>query len=304
MYILVKGTLSVLKKMGGGERELNRILPGECFGEIALISQEGRYAKIKALTYIECLEISESDFTGLMNGNHEFDQGVMRILINRLKYSENQASKNILNAYHALIFSLANLAESRDPETGAHLNRVQNYCSRLSELLSALPEYREIISPKFIKNIYIVSPLHDIGKVGIPDSMLLKPGKLTREEFAVMKCHCTIGAMTLEKVVQVCPHLIFQQAYNIALNHHERYDGKGYPNGLSGNKIPVEARIMALADVYDALLSKRVYKEPYGYKPSARIIQEGAGSQFDPVIAQVMLDNISDFEKIHQMYDD
>ncbi len=300
MYIVVKGELVVLKGMEGGERELARLMEGECFGEMALISMEKRFASVEAITDVECLEISEQDFANLVKEDHRFDQSVMRVLTDRLRVSEDLASQNIMNAYHTLIFSLATLAENRDPETGAHLNRVRNYCYCLSNLLSELPAYRDKITPPFIKTIYIVSPLHDIGKVGIKDDVLLKPGRLTKEEFEVMKTHSAIGAETIKKVVDSCPHFTFQMAYSVIRYHHERFDGKGYPEGLAGEDIPLEARIMALADVYDALLSKRVYKESFDYEKSVAIIAEGSGTQFDPDIAQVMLDNIDEFVTIHK----
>ncbi len=153
-------------------------------------------------------------------------------------------------------------------------------------------------------NIYKVSPLHDIGKVGIPDDILLKPGRLTRKEFEAMKTHTSIGSKTIQKVLSVCYHPTFQMASNIITYHHERYDGFGYPKQLNGEKIPIEARIMSLADVYDALVSKRVYKQPFSYEEAIGIIREGAGTQFDPDITKIMLENRNNFEEIHQQYAD
>jgi putative two-component system response regulator len=201
------------------------------------------------------------------------------------------------------IFALAKLTESRDPETGAHLERVQNYCRVIARHLYNEKKFEEIVNPEYIRLIYITSPLHDIGKVGIPDGVLLKPGRLTEDEFEIMKTHTTIGAETLDAALKEFPNARFlQMARDIALSHHERYDGGGYPHQLAGENIPLSGRIVSLADVYDALTSKRVYKEDYAHDVAQSIIMEEAGKQFDPVIIDAFEKNMNEFVAIRERY--
>lgn len=183
------------------------------------------------------------------------------------------------------IFSLAKLAQSRDDDTGKHLERVQNYCWALATELKVHSEYSSEVDEIFVNNIKHASPLHDIGKVGISDTILLKPGKLTDEEFAIMKTHTVIGYETLKEVNEKFGNNAFiGMGMVIARSHHERYDGNGYPDKIKGREIPLAARIMAIADVYDALRSKRVYKDAFSQEKSVGIILEGRGTQFDPVL--------------------
>jgi putative two-component system response regulator len=185
------------------------------------------------------------------------------------------------------IFALAKLTESRDPETGSHLERVQNYTRLLAQELALQSPYAAEITGSFIRTIHETSPLHDIGKVAIPDCVLLKPGRLNDEEFAVMKNHTTLGAKTLQAALTQHPQAEFlQMASQIALTHHERFDGTGYPQGLKGREIPLAGRIMAVADVYDALTSKRVYKAAYDHLVASSIIREGSGHHFDPQLVE------------------
>ena len=173
---------------------------------------------------------------------------------------------------------MAKLAEARDEDTGDHLKRIQIYCRLIAEKLSLNSNYKDRINAEFIDNLQKASPLHDIGKVGIRDVILLKPGKLTKEEFQEMKQHTLIGANTLEEVYQNYPSNYFiKVGIEIARSHHEKWDGSGYPDGLCGEEIPLSAQIMALVDVYDALRSKRVYKEAYSSNETKRIIIEASG---------------------------
>jgi putative two-component system response regulator len=201
------------------------------------------------------------------------------------------------------IFALAKLAESRDPDTGQHLERVRSYSRILAEQLGKDSIYSNEIDAEFIRLIYLTSPLHDIGKVGIPDSVLLKPGRLSSEEFDVMKTHALLGARTLDAALQRHPSAKFLQiARDIASSHHERWDGSGYPFGLIGLQIPLCARIVSLADVYDALTNKRVYKEAYSHFDARSIIVEGKGSQFDPTIVDAFLQIDEQFELIRERF--
>jgi len=201
------------------------------------------------------------------------------------------------------IFALAKLAESRDPETGAHLERVRSYCRVTARRLQSHSRFQGQVDQEFVGLIYQTSPLHDIGKVAIPDRILLKPGRLTEQEFEIMKTHTQHGAATLEAVQREFPEAPFlEMAKDIALGHHERYDGRGYPRGLAGDAIPLSARIMALADVYDALTSRRVYKEAYSHDRAKSMIVEEAGAHYDPVMVEAFLAEELEFVAIRDRY--
>lgn len=213
--------------------------------------------------------------------------------------------REISESQLAAIFAMSKLAESRDPETGEHLERMREYCRLLSEQLSRMPKYRSIIDREFVENIYAASPLHDIGKVGIEDSVLLKPGPLTDEEWVLMKQHPIIGAETLREVDRQHPGNAFIfTGIEIAEGHHEKWDGSGYPYGRAGEEVPLVARILALGDVYDALTSKRCYKDAFSHEKSRNIIQEGSGSHFDPDVVLAFFETEDEFMKIRLDYQD
>ncbi len=181
------------------------------------------------------------------------------------------------------IFALARLAESRDWETGKHIERVQKYARLLARHLSGTEKYAGTVDEGFIRLVHQTSPLHDIGKVGIPDAILLKPGRLDAREMAVMQTHAMIGARTLDAALARFPNAKFlRMARDIAAGHHERFDGNGYPDGIAGENIPLAARIVALADVYDALTTRRVYKPAMSHEKARDIILAERGGQFDP----------------------
>jgi putative two-component system response regulator len=186
------------------------------------------------------------------------------------------------------IMALASLAETRDNETGNHIRRTQSYVRILAEELKDDPRFSLSLSEYGIRMITRSAPLHDIGKVGIPDSILLKPGKLDAAEFEIMKRHTILGKEAIEHAEKALGSQVefLSAAKEIALSHHERWDGSGYPQGLAGDAIPLSARLMALADVYDALISRRVYKEGMPHEEAARIILEGRGTQFDPDVVE------------------
>jgi putative two-component system response regulator len=192
-----------------------------------------------------------------------------------------------IHARNTLIFALAKLAESRDTDTGEHLERIAAYCRVLAEQLrTTLPE----LTDEWILNLQLASSLHDIGKVGIPDAVLLKPGKLEPHERQTMERHPEIGAGALDAILaRDADDRLLQIARNIAASHHERWDGQGYPRRLRADDIPLEARIVAVADVYDALTSKRVYKPALTHEEAMQIIVAGRGSQFDPQIVDALL---------------
>jgi putative two-component system response regulator len=192
-------------------------------------------------------------------------------------------TREVVETRDVAVFALAKLADSRDPETGEHLERMRMYCRILAEQMGREGPHQETIDEQFIEDVYRSSPLHDIGKVGIPDAILLKPGRLTPEEFNVMKTHTTIGAKALRQAAAQSSYGGFlKMAELIARHHHERYNGHGYPEGLAGEDIPLPARIAALADVYDALTSARVYKPAFTPEKARELIVEQRGEQFDP----------------------
>jgi putative two-component system response regulator len=216
----------------------------------------------------------------------------------RLRVGERVLS---LESRDLTIFALAKLAESRDPDTGAHLERIREYCRIMAQELVRTGETGEDLDGDFVHMMYLTSPLHDIGKVGIPDRILLKPGPLTDEETEIMRQHTVIGGETLDALVAAHPEARFLLlARDIAWTHHERYDGSGYPRGLAGLDIPLCGRIAALADVYDALTSKRVYKDALSHQVARDVIYEGRGSHFDPRVVDAFLRRDQDFHRLQR----
>ena len=209
----------------------------------------------------------------------------------------------------ATILALSKLAEYRDEETGNHLLRVQRFCRALAVRLAEERTYGDIIDGAFVENIFHASPLHDVGKVGIPDRVLLKRGALTAEEWAVMKGHTTIGAETLETVFRRYPNNSFlRMGIDLARSHHERWDGSGYPEGLAGESIPLSSRILILADIYDALRTARPYKPGFDAAKTRAILMEGDGrtmpAHFDPRIFAALGRVAPEFESIYDAFKD
>lgn len=208
--------------------------------------------------------------------------------------------KEISRSQMATIFALAKLAESRDGETGRHLERVQILCRILACELRCVPHYRGIITDHYIDNLCQAAPLHDIGKVGIADAILLKQGGFSNEEHAQISHHTKIGAETLRSVHAEYPgNSMIAMGIDMAQSHHEKYDGTGYPERLSGDAIPLSARIVALADVYDALRSKRPYKPALSHPDAMEIIIKGRGMQFDPDIVDAFARLSSEFNAVY-----
>lgn len=203
------------------------------------------------------------------------------------------------------IFAMAKLAESRDPETGSHLERVRSYSRVLAQHLAGIDRFRDEITPEFTRLIYLTSPLHDIGKVAIPDCVLLKPGRLSDREFEIMKSHAMLGAQTLDAALLEHPEAGFlKMARDIAATHHERFDGTGYPAGLKGEAIPLCGRIVAVADVYDALTTKRVYKNAFAHDVARSMIIEERGSHFDPDVVDAFLACEQQFIDVRNRFDE
>jgi putative two-component system response regulator len=228
-----------------------------------------------------------------------FEPAELRV---RLRAGERILS---LETRDVAIFAMAKLAESRDPETGSHLERIRNYTRVIARQLLEHGKFSNEVNPDYVGMIYLTSPLHDIGKVGIPDSVLLKPGRLSDEEFQIMKTHTLIGAGTLSATLQYYPGVAYlRMARDVALTHHERFDGRGYPHGLAGQDVPLCGRIVALADVYDAITSKRVYKQSFTHSVARNIVIDQAGSHFDPAIVEAFLDCESEVRAICEQFRD
>lgn len=204
------------------------------------------------------------------------------------------------------IRALAHLAEARDPETGNHILRTQGYVQRMAVGLQNHPRFAKILTDGYIDLLARSAPLHDIGKVGIPDSILLKPGKLTTDEWAVMKTHAKLGSDAIERAERdiKMPLAFLSTAKEIAHWHHEKWDGSGYPDGLAGDAIPVAARLMAVADVFDALISQRVYKAAMSNDAAREVISAGPGKHFDPDVADAFLEGFDDFVDIAMRHSD
>jgi putative two-component system response regulator len=230
----------------------------------------------------------------------------------RRRMKENQMIQDVS------LSALAELAETRDSDTGHHIVRTQAYVERLAHKMREAPSYAEILSDTIVSRIVKAAPLHDIGKIGIPDCILLKPGSLTKEEFEVMKRHSRIGGETIKRAIgKVTAHqndqpndehpeslLFLEVAAVVATHHHERWEGGGYPEGLRGNEIPLAARLMAVADVFDALTSDRVYKAAMSVEKAVNLIKENRGTHFDPDVVDAFLEVIDDFKAIKSRYAD
>jgi putative two-component system response regulator len=204
------------------------------------------------------------------------------------------------------IMAMASLAETRDNETGNHLRRTQNYIRALGLKLRDHPRFRDYLSDDNIESLYKLAPLHDIGKVGVPDAILLKQGKLTPEEFEIMKMHPLLGgnAIAAAESGLPTPNRFLHIAREIATGHHEKWDGSGYPLGLEGDAIPISARLMAVADVYDALISRRIYKQPFTHEQAVAHITEERGTHFDPDVIEAFLAIQDEFRQIAEKLQD
>ena len=201
-----------------------------------------------------------------------------------------EKTREISNSQLATIVAVSKLTECRDDDTGQHIERTRSFCRMIAEELRRNSTYSQSIDDQFTETLFYVAPLHDIGKIGIPDAILLKRGKHTPEEFEIMKTHVTIGSETLQSVLNQYPqNALIRMGIDVARAHHEKWDGSGYPDALSGEAIPLSARIMALTDVYDALRSVRPYKRAFTHTESRAIIVEGAGRHFDPSVVQAFL---------------
>lgn len=280
------------------------------------------------VVFVTAMDTTEDEARGLSLGAVDYITKPLRpaILLARLKaHLELKTARDRLQGQNAdleaevarrmaentlvqevSIHALARLAETRDPETGNHLIRTKEYVRLLASHLQGHPRFAAVLDDRTIELLARSAPLHDIGKVGIPDHVLLKPGKLSPEEWEIMKTHAYLGADAIERAEHDAHHQVafLTCAKEIAHHHHEKWDGSGYPDGLAGDAIPVSARLMAVADVFDALISRRVYKEPMTFDQAREIMIRERGKQFDPDMLDAFLSDFKGFAAIAQEYAD
>lgn len=252
--------------------------------------------------FYRIIELSASVITDAMQKPTGY-RGIVRDVTEKrmLERKVIEGLKNVKDARTGAILGLAKLAEYRDNDTGRHLERIREYTKVLAEELAKIPSYAEYITSDYVEDLYHSSILHDIGKVGIQDSILLKPGKLTPEEYEIMKTHVILGGDALAAVdAHIQGQSFLTIGKEIAYYHHEKWDGSGYPNGLKNYEIPQSARMVALADVYDAITSKRCYKVAYSHQVAKEIIEGERGRAFDPDVVDAFLANDQTFQRIHE----
>ncbi|MBP5607834.1 MAG: HD domain-containing protein [Lachnospiraceae bacterium] len=211
--------------------------------------------------------------------------------------------EEIAHMQNGLIYILADLVESRDKNTGDHVRKTAAYVRLILQILRENGQYPDVVTDDYIEDVCNSAPLHDVGKIKVSDVILNKPGKLTDEEFEIMKSHALAGKEVVESAMKLTTDPGYlKEALNLAAYHHEKWNGKGYPCGLKGEEIPLSARIMAVSDVFDALVSKRSYKKPFSFEDAMKIIEEGAGSHFDPVIAELFVKNADRVREIYNTH--
>ncbi len=241
------------------------------------------------------------------------NKGLEKLVAERTRKIQEQSdelvhrTEQLISAQSAIISAFCALVEARDNETGNHVRRTQHYILLLCEGLSKHPRFAAELTQQNIQLLFKSAPLHDIGKVAIPDYILLKPGKLLPEEWVIMQRHAELGAQAIaaaQKELSEGSLSFLEYARQMSLSHHERWDGTGYPLGLAGDAIPLAGRLMAVADVYDALISYRVYKAPYSHAQAVDIMRAERGKQFDPDILDCMLANAARFADIAHCFAD
>ena len=230
----------------------------------------------------------------------------LRIANQYLEVAVAARTTELTNLQEMTVLALASLAETRDTETGNHLRRTQHYLRMLGQYLKNHPGFTDALDGDMVNVLFKCAPLHDIGKVGIPDRILLKNGPYTAAEFAIMKTHPTLGRDAIVKAQEISGQRMdfFEIAKDIVYSHHEKWDGSGYPQGLAGTQIPVSARLMAVADVYDALISNRIYKGGMNHERAVQIITDGRGSHFDPDVVEAFLALGPEFNAIAKRFAD
>jgi putative two-component system response regulator len=296
---------------------LDIMMPGIDGYEVCRQLKENRATKRIPVIFLTGMRESKNEEKGLNLGavdyiTKPFRTSIIKVRVHnhiQLKLHQDHLedlvrmrTKEVILTQDATIQSLATLAEIRDNETGGHIRRTQNYLKVLSHHLMTNPIFKNELQPEIVELICKSAPLHDIGKVGISDNILLKPGKLTEQEFEEIKKHTEYGYEAIKKAEKAfkdkLQKFFLSYAGEIAYTHHEKWDGSGYPKGLAGEEIPLSGRLMAVADVYDALVTQRAYKPPFSHKKTVKIILEGKGKHFDPNIIDEFLKCEGEFKQI------
>lgn len=224
------------------------------------------------------------------------------VSLDTFKSELTQKNKKIQNLQRQMIIGLANVIESRDEDTGGHVYRTSNFINSMLKEMKSYPQYSSLLTEEFITNMKFAAPMHDVGKIKIPDAILLKPEKLTEKEFEEMKKHTVYGGEIINKTLKsIDDEEYLKMAYNVTVHHHEKWDGTGYPYGLKGDQIPIEARIMAFVDVFDALTSERPYKRAFTPEEAYNLIKKDLGKHFDPLMGEIFLDIL---KKEYEIKDD
>ncbi|WP_087908887.1 HD-GYP domain-containing protein [Polynucleobacter hirudinilacicola] len=307
---------------------LDVMMPGMSGYDVCRLLKSDPLTQNVPIIFLTALSSDQDESEGLEIGGADYVTKPVnpRVLLARVKTQiENKASSDFIRNQNdfldaevqrrtleltaiqdVTILSMASLAETRDSDTGNHILRTQYYVRALAEALRQHPRFRDYLTHDGIDMLFKSAPLHDIGKVGIPDHILLKPGRLTIEEFEIMKTHTTLGRDALQGAENSLGTQVgfLEIAKEIAYCHQEKWDGSGYPQGLSGDDIPISARLMAVADVYDALISRRVYKEGMTHEEAIAIITDSAGTHFDPDIVEAFLSIDDEFRRIALRYTD
>jgi putative two-component system response regulator len=299
---------------------LDIMMPGIDGYEVCEILKNNENTKYIPIIFLTALTDAREEEKGLNLGAVDYitkpfnpslvkarvkNQLELKLLRDHLEDVVKQRTAQLELTQEITIESMGTLAEYRDPETGGHIKRTKNYIKVLAEKLKTHPKFSLFLTDDTIKRLFQSAPLHDIGKVGIPDHILLKPGKLTDEEFEKMKRHTIFGRDALNRSEEkLGKNSFLHLAIVMAESHQEKWDGSGYPNGWSGEQIPIPGRLMAVADVYDALISKRVYKQAFTHSKAVRIIQEGTGTHFDPDVVDAFMELTEDFRNIALKYAD
>jgi len=278
------------------------------FEALKLLKTNDKYADIPVI-FLTSMTDASTEVHGFQLGVVDFITKPFSapVLLNRIKTHLDidglirERTAKIERLQNGIVLVLADMVENRDKGTGGHVERTAAYIGILINAMLARGVYADDIQGMDLDSLVSSARLHDVGKITVPDAILNKPGKLIDEEFVIMKTHCSEGERIIDQIVSRTGNVEFlQNAKRFACCHHERWDGKGYPNGLAGEGIPLQGRIMAITDVYDALVSERPYKKPFTNDEAVRIIMEGAGTQFDPLIVQVFFEVRDKFEEIRR----